>query len=367
MSKISFNSVSKIYDGNIEAVRNISFIINSGELLVLCGPSGCGKSTVLRMLAGLEDISSGEVRIDNRIINHIPPKDRDIAMVFQNYALYPHMSVFDNIAFSLKLRKIPKNEIKLRVEKTAATLGLSELLNRKPKTLSGGQRQRIAMGRAIVRDPLVYLFDEPLSNLDAKMRTELRKEILQMHQNIPITKVYVTHDQIEAMTLGDRICVMNKGQIEQIGTPAEIFNQPSSLFVAQFIGTPPMNIIKGNLQNENDQLYFTSPALSALIPEDKLSLLSSFVGKEVSLGIRPSNLKVCEAHSSQVIKGTVEVTEMLGEETLLHVTSDKMTCIARIPHLNKSYPINSQVYLTPDLTQAHLFDEETGKNLTLTS
>jgi multiple sugar transport system ATP-binding protein len=172
MSKISFNSVSKIYDGNIEAVRNISFIINSGELLVLCGPSGCGKSTVLRMLAGLEDISSGEVRIDNRIINHIPPKDRDIAMVFQNYALYPHMSVFDNIAFSLKLRKIPKNEIKQRVEKTAATLGLSELLNRKPKTLSGGQRQRIAMGRAIVRDPLVYLFDEPLSNLDAKMRTE---------------------------------------------------------------------------------------------------------------------------------------------------------------------------------------------------
>ena len=367
MSQISFNSVSKIYEGNIEAVRNISFIINSGELLVLCGPSGCGKSTVLRMLAGLEDISSGEVRIDDRIINHIPPKDRDIAMVFQNYALYPHMSVFDNIAFSLKLRKIPKNEIKQRVEKTAATLGLSELLKRKPKTLSGGQRQRIAMGRAIVRDPLVYLFDEPLSNLDAKMRTELRKEILQMHQNIPITKVYVTHDQIEAMTLGDRICVMNKGKIEQIGTPAEIFNQPSSLFVAQFIGTPPMNIIKGTLQNEDDQLYFKSPAFSALIPEDKLSLLSSFAGKEVSLGIRPSHLKVCEAHASQVIAGTVEVTEMLGEETLLHVTSDKMTCIARIPHLNNSYPINSQVYLTPDLTQAHIFDGETGKNLTLTS
>ena len=364
MSNVVFNSISKIYNKDIKAVDNIALNIESGELLVLCGPSGCGKSTLLRMLAGLEEISSGEILINDKVVNHIPPKDRDVAMVFQNYALYPHMSVFDNIAFSLKLRRTPKNEIRKRVEKTANTLGLSDLLKRKPKTLSGGQRQRIAMGRAIVRNPSIFLFDEPLSNLDAKMRTELRKEILNIHQSVDSTMIYVTHDQIEALTLGDRICVMNQGKIEQVGTPNEVFNTPSTLFVAQFIGTPPMNIIEGVLFIDAGKLFFKSDLFTCVLTTDQIPNFESLENKKVYCGIRPKDFVIEDQKSSSNIEGVMEVSEMLGEETLIHIKSNSYTVIAKIMNENKKYDINEIIRLSPKPEKIQIFDKESEKNIT---
>ena len=365
MAKISFNSVSKKYGKNITAVSNISFEIKAGELLILCGPSGCGKSTVLRMLAGLEDISSGEVRIDDVVINQVAPKDRDIAMVFQNYAIYPHMTVFDNIAFSLKLRKVSKDEIKNRVERTAGTLGLKHLLDRKPKTLSGGQRQRIAMGRAIVREPAIYLFDEPLSNLDAKMRTELRKEILQIHNEFDATMVYVTHDQIEAMTLGDRICVMNEGVIEQIDPPHQIFDYPKTLFVAQFIGTPPMNTFKGTLLLENNQVLFSSNSVTCSLNEEKTEMLRNHINNEVYLGIRPSHLSIAEDHEINIIEGSLEVSEMLGDEVLIHAKSEDGSFSCKVDPQKVNNLNNNLLRFSFNIDKVHIFDAASGENLTI--
>ena len=364
MTQIIFNKVSKIYHKNIKAVNDVCLNIDSGELLVLCGPSGCGKSTVLRMLAGLEDISHGEIIINNKVINQIPPKDRDVAMVFQNYAIYPHMTVFDNIAFSLKLRKFSKKEIKSKVEKTASMLGLSDYLNRKPKTLSGGQRQRIAMGRAIVRNPSIFLFDEPLSNLDAKMRTELRKEILQIHQNVSSTILYVTHDQIEALTLGDRICVMNNGKIEQIDTPINIFNKPSSLFVAQFIGTPPMNIVKGRLVYENNQIMFVKDSIRCLLSDENESNLTPYINTDVYLGVRALDIKISN-NPEDGISGIIEVSEMLGDELLLYIKIDDYTLIAKINNINRTYKINEEISFNIDSKKIHIFDSENKKNITI--
>ena len=300
MAEVTLTNVWKIYAGNVAAVRDVSFTVRDGEFLVLVGPSGCGKSTTLRMVAGLEEISKGQIAIAGRVINNVPPKDRDIAMVFQNYALYPHMTVRDNMAFGLKLRKFPRAEIAKRVDNAAQILGLEPYLDRLPKALSGGQRQRVAMGRAIVRDPAVFLFDEPLSNLDAKMRVEMRKEILQLHKRLGSTMVYVTHDQIEAMTLGDRICIMNDGIIEQLGTPEDVFYSPVSLFVARFIGTPPMNIIEGVLCKEGGKFVFDAPPLRAPLPAEWNEKIASLEGKPVGLGFRPRAFTVLPAADGDV-------------------------------------------------------------------
>lgn len=365
MSTVSLNNVYKIYDGGYEAVRDFNLNIGHGEFLVLVGPSGCGKSTTLRMVAGLEEISKGEISIGEQVVNEVAQKDRDIAMVFQNYALYPHMSVYDNMAFGLKLRKLPKANIKERVEKAAGILGLDKLLKRKPKALSGGQRQRVAMGRAIVREPSVFLFDEPLSNLDAKMRVGMRKEILQLHRRINTTMVYVTHDQIEAMTLGDRICVMNVGIIEQVGPPTMIFDHPASLFVARFIGTPPMNIFEGRLHSDNGKHLFAGDTIQCPLPVEKTAMLEGREGKEVCLGIRPRALKLATESDEIVFEGKVDVSEMLGEEVLAHIESGGHKYITSI-HPHEAVGLKGDtIRLTPDLTLAHIFDAETGRNLTL--
>ena len=367
MARVDLKGIYKIYDNSYEAVKNFNLEIAHGEFLVLVGPSGCGKSTTLRMIAGLEDLSKGTIQIGDRIVNDIPPKDRDIAMVFQNYALYPHMSVYDNMAFGLKLRRTPKKEIKKRVTIAAEMLGLQDLLDRKPRALSGGQRQRVAMGRAIVREPAVFLFDEPLSNLDAKMRVEMRKEILQLHRRIDTTMIYVTHDQIEAMTLGDRICVMNVGVIEQVGPPTVIFDHPASLFVARFIGTPPMNIFEGQLRSENGSLVFDGNSIQCPLSAEKANMLKGCEGKKVCLGIRPRALKLVKDGTTPdiVFDGCVDISEMLGEEVLVHVTTGEHKYITSINPHEAAALKEGAIRLTPNLALAHIFDAETGRNLTL--
>lgn len=366
MAQVHIEHIYKEYDNGYEAVHDVSLEIKNGELLVLVGPSGCGKSTTLRMIAGLEEVSAGTIRIANVIVNDVPPKDRDIAMVFQNYALYPHMTVFDNMAFGLKLRKVPKSEIIHRVMNAASILKLQDLLKRKPNGLSGGQRQRVAMGRAIVREPAVFLFDEPLSNLDAKMRMEMRKEILQLHRRIATTMIYVTHDQIEAMTLGDRICVMNVGVIEQIGTPAVIYDHPASLFVAKFIGTPPMNLFCGILRFEDEQLLFDGGTIRLPLPPEKAALLDGHAGARVFLGLRPRALTMVRADETPgAITGTLDVSEMLGEEVLLHLKNGPHEFITSV-HPHEAIGMrDDQVSFVPQLQFAHIFDALSGRNLTL--
>lgn len=370
MADVSLTNVYKIYPGDVTAVRDCSVSIADGEFLVLVGPSGCGKSTTLRMVAGLEEISKGEVRIGERVVNDVPPKDRDIAMVFQNYALYPHMSVRENMAFGLKLRKCKKAEIEKRVQAATDILGLNDYLDRRPKALSGGQRQRVAMGRAIVREPAVFLFDEPLSNLDAKMRVEMRREILRLHRRIKTTMLYVTHDQIEAMTLGDRICVMRDGIIEQVGEPTQVFDHPASLFVARFIGTPPMNIFDGRLIEQNGKYLFDGTTFRIPIAPSQYERVSHAVGQPIHLGIRPKALVLQDdpaggqGAADAVITGRIEVAEMLGEEVLVHITSgDHRFTVATDPHLKLA--VEQLVRVAPTMAQAHLFDGNTGKNLTI--
>ena len=290
MAEVILKNVCKIYEGGVKAVNSVSIDIHDKEFMVLVGPSGCGKSTTLRMIAGLEEISDGEIKIGERVVNDVPPKDRDIAMVFQNYALYPHMTVYENLAFGLKLRKFPKAEIDKRVKEAADILGIGDYLDRKPKALSGGQRQRVAVGRAIVRKPAVFLFDEPLSNLDAKMRVQMRAEINKLHTRLGTTMIYVTHDQIEAMTMGDRICVMKDGVIQQIDTPLNIYDKPANTFVAGFIGTPPMNIFKGTLVNEGGKFVFKSGPISVALPADRNIAIESYAGKDILFGIRPEDI-----------------------------------------------------------------------------
>ncbi|MHC4886533.1 MAG: ABC transporter ATP-binding protein [Planctomycetota bacterium] len=370
MAQVTLNEVAKIYPGNVKAVKNINLEVRDHEFMVLVGPSGCGKSTTLRMVAGLEEISEGECQIGDRIINDVPPKDRDIAMVFQNYALYPHMTVRDNMAFGLKLRKFPKAEIAKRVDDAARILGLEEYLDRRPKALSGGQRQRVAMGRAIVREPAVFLFDEPLSNLDAKMRVEMRKEILQLHKRIDTTMLYVTHDQIEAMTLGDRITVMRDGIIEQVGEPEEVFDYPATLFVARFIGTPPMNLFEGTLEKDGDTLRFNGGAgTQAVLPAEMTEKLSDLAGKKVHLGLRPRAfvLKGTEtSHDSSIaFKATVDLTEMLGEEVLVHLVSGEHRFITSINPHHRHLLDGGEVEICPIMERAHIFDGETELNRTM--
>lgn len=313
MSTVILKNLVKRY-GDVTVVQGINLEVNSEEFVVLVGPSGCGKSTTLRMLAGLEEISGGEVSIADRVVNDVAPKDRDVAMVFQNYALYPHLTVADNIAFGLRIRKMPKDEIAKTVADVAEILELTPLLERRPADLSGGQRQRVAMGRAIVRHPKVFLFDEPLSNLDAKLRTQMRAEIKQLHKRLGVTSVYVTHDQIEAMTLADRIVVMSDGKIEQVGTPMDLFNNPINTFVATFIGSPPMNLIEATAEVTNDGCYAKFQGQRCLIP----SLKQLKNGEEVIIGIRPEYIDIVEVEGSTAIDVKIDLVETLGSEALLH-------------------------------------------------
>jgi multiple sugar transport system ATP-binding protein len=315
MAQVILDKINKVYDKKVHVVKDVSLEIKDKEFMVLVGPSGCGKSTTLRMIAGLEEITSGEISIGDRVVNELQPKDRDIAMVFQNYALYPHMSVYQNMAYGLKLRKMPKDQIDAEVHKTAAILGLEEYLDRKPKQLSGGQRQRVALGRAIVRQPQVFLFDEPLSNLDAKLRILMRAEISKLHKRLDTTIIYVTHDQVEAMTMGDRITVLNDGIIQQCDTPLNLYDHPLNLFVAGFIGSPGMNMIKGKISDEK-QLMFDAPGISVLIQEEYKQQLLPYVGKEVILGVRPENIVV---DSKSSIKAKVEVVEPMGNEIIIYL------------------------------------------------
>lgn len=320
MSDVTLTEVSKQYPKGGLAVDRFTLTIHDGEFLVLVGPSGCGKSTTLRMIAGLEEISSGELLIDGKRMNGIPPKDRDIAMVFQNYALYPHMSVYDNMAFGLKLRRLPKKEIAQRVEEAAEALGLTDYLKRLPKQLSGGQRQRVAVGRAIVRKPKVFLFDEPLSNLDAKMRVEMRTELRRLHRKLGATMIYVTHDQIEAMTMGDRIVVMNQGRIQQAAQPLEVYQKPANRFVAGFIGTPPMNMLRGIVHTEADHSHWID--LNG-IRLDLHADLSAYHAQEITVGFRPETLRLTEDGEKPDLIGTVDVVEPMGAETDVHILIGK--------------------------------------------
>jgi multiple sugar transport system ATP-binding protein len=325
MAEIAYDSVSKVYDDGTQAVRDLDLDIGDGELMVLVGPSGCGKTTALRMLAGLEEISDGEIRIGDRIVNDLTPKDRDIAMVFQSYALYPHMSVYDNLAFGLKLRKVPKKEVDERVRRAAKILQIDEFLKRKPRALSGGQRQRVAMGRAIVREPQAYLMDEPLSNLDAKLRVQMRAEIHQLQRRLGVTTIYVTHDQVEAMTMGDRVAVMNAGHLQQVDTPQVLYDQPLNEFVAGFIGSPSINLVESELARSNGSLE-VNLGEHKLTVDDQLarnrSALGAYIGKKIILGIRPEDFEdasiEADAPPDRRVTVTAELTEPLGSEVLVH-------------------------------------------------
>ncbi len=348
MSRILFKEVTKSFARKVVAVDRVSFEVKSGEFFVILGPSGCGKSTLLRLVAGLEEPDSGEIYIDDRLVNNLEPKDRDIAMVFQNYALYPHMSVFENLAFSLRLRHIPKGEIERRVVNAAKVLGIEELLNRKPSELSGGQRQRVAVGRAIVRNPKVFLFDEPLSNLDAKLRVGMRAELIRLHQQLRTTILYVTHDQVEAMTLGERIAIMKDGKILQVDQPRVIYDRPLNKFVAGFIGAPPMNFFTGKILAGNPP-KFVHPAVTIELP---LSIKES---REVILGIRPEHIEVC---LDSGLRGRVEVIEHLGNETVVYLRLDGETVVLRTKPELSPKP-NETVGIKFQLEKIHLFDPET--------
>ena len=347
----------------VVAVQEFNLEIADKEFVVLVGPSGCGKSTTLRMIAGLEEITAGELWIGDKLMNNVEPKDRDIAMVFQNYALYPHMTVYENMAFSLKLKKTPKDVIDRKVREAAEFLDITEYLDRKPKALSGGQRQRVAIGRAIVRDPAVFLMDEPLSNLDAKLRNQMRAEIIKLRQRIDTTFVYVTHDQTEAMTLGDRIVIMRDGFIQQIGTPQEVFDHPANLFVAGFIGTPQMNLFDARLTKNGDKYAVEVGGISVELSEDKQTRLNAknVAPQEVTLGVRPDHMMLCESG----IKGTVDVSELMGPSIHLHVTAEGKDVIVIVPANGDTarFPMGSGVNLTFGGNVAHVFSRETEKNL----
>lgn len=363
MASITLKNIYKIYPGDVTAVKDFSLDIEDKEFVVLVGPSGCGKSTTLRMIAGLEEISKGELLIGERLVNDVPPKDRDIAMVFQNYALYPHMTVFKNMAFGLELRKTPKDEIKRRVNAAAHSLDITHLLDRKPKALSGGQRQRVALGRAMVRNPAVFLLDEPLSNLDAKLRASMRTELIQLHQRLGTTFVYVTHDQTEAMTMGDRIVVMKDGLIQQVDTPQNLYDSPCNLFVAGFMGSPQMNFIKGTLEKDGNTYFFA-------VNEDKLQIaankvndkMAEYVGKPVTMGIRPEDLHdepaFLEANPKSVVDATVDVSELMGSEVYLYLDYKGERLTARVAPDTKSRSGDS-VKMGVDTNKMHLFDPET--------
>lgn len=361
MAKVLLENIGKIFDKNVTAVENVNINIEDKEFMVLVGPSGCGKSTTLRMIAGLEEISSGKIYIGDRLVNDIPPKDRDIAMVFQNYALYPHMTVFQNMAFGLKLRKFPKKEIEKRVQEAADILEIGDLLVRKPKALSGGQRQRVAVGRAIVRKPKVFLFDEPLSNLDAKLRVQMRTEISKLHDRLETTMIYVTHDQMEAMTMGDRIVVMRKGIVHQIDTPLNLYHNPVNKFVAGFIGSPAMNFMEGTIKNSGG-LFFDEGNIQLKIPSDFNKKLSPYVNKKIAFGIRPEDIKNAKftQHVKQPAKAEslLEVVEPMGNEFFLYLTTGTHAFVARVSERDDLI-VGSKFKLAFTMEKAHFFDIET--------
>ena len=363
MAEVKLENLTKIYDGNVMAVRDVNVTINDKEFVVLVGPSGCGKSTVLRMVAGLEEISRGTVSIDGKVVNDIPPKDRDIAMVFQNYALYPHMTAFENLAFGLTMRKYAKADIQQRVNEAAKILGLKDLLDRKPKALSGGQRQRVALGRAIVRQPKAFLFDEPLSNLDANLRVQMRIEISRLHKQLGTTMIYVTHDQIEAMSMGERIVVLKDGVVQQIDTPLDIYNKPVNKFVAGFIGSPTMNFIEGRTAKDREMIFESSTQKLKLPihPKDR-SRLAPYAKKEVTLGIRPEHIAAKPQNgASKTVTVHVEVTEPVGNEIFVYFTFERSSerYVSRIPA--EIHPTAGKTFrLYFDTSKLHFFDKETG-------
>ncbi|MTK13129.1 MAG: sn-glycerol-3-phosphate ABC transporter ATP-binding protein UgpC [Clostridiaceae bacterium] len=362
MANLSLKHIYKIYSGNVEAVKDFNLEIEDKEFIVFVGPSGCGKSTTLRMVAGLEDISKGELYIGDKLINDVEPKDRDIAMVFQNYALYPHMTVYDNMAFGLKLRKVSKNEINKKVKEAARILDIEHLLDRKPKALSGGQRQRVAMGRAIVREPQVFLMDEPLSNLDAKLRVQMRTEISKLHNKLQTTFIYVTHDQTEAMTLGSRIVVMKDGIIQQVDTPQQIYNNPINMFVAGFIGSPQMNFIQCKLEETDGKISINFDEESIILPENNAKIVKDkgYVGKEVVLGIRPENIYegVTSESENMVIEARVELTELMGAETYIYLSKGKSNITAKVSGCSEA-KIGDNLKITLNINKNHIFDKDT--------
>ncbi|MBA4535638.1 sn-glycerol-3-phosphate ABC transporter ATP-binding protein UgpC [Bacillus aquiflavi] len=359
MPELKLHHVYKIYNHDVTAVSDFNLHIKDKEFIVLVGPSGCGKSTTLRMIAGLEEITKGDFYLDGKRVNDVAPKDRDIAMVFQNYALYPHMSVYDNMAFGLKLRKLPKAEIKRRVNDAAKILGLEPYLSRKPKSLSGGQRQRVALGRAIVRDAKVFLMDEPLSNLDAKLRVQMRAEIIKLHQRLQTTTIYVTHDQTEAMTMATRLVVMKDGIIQQIGTPKEVYEKPNNIFVGSFIGSPAMNFFKGKIENS----HFKMGPFSIAVPEEKVKILreQNYDGKELILGIRPEDIHNTETLSNALSDTTmiakIDVAELTGAETILYSDINGQSFVVRTndSHLNQG----DEIHFAFNMNKAHFFNKET--------
>jgi len=369
MASLSLQHVYKKYEGGVVAVSDFNLEIADKEFIILVGPSGCGKSTTLRMIAGLEDISEGQIYIGDRVINDVLPKDRDIAMVFQNYALYPHMTVFDNMAFGLKLRKLPKDDIKRRVNETAKILEIEHLLDRKPKALSGGQRQRVALGRAIVRDPKVFLMDEPLSNLDAKLRVQMRVEITKLHQRLQTTIIYVTHDQTEAMTMGTRIVVMKDGFIQQVDTPTELYEHPVNTFVAGFIGMPPMNFINGMVHVDGSDVYISFENSTVKLPERySIPELKAHDGKEVVFGVRPEaitdDVTYVAEHKTSSFMADVDVVELLGAETYLYLTvNGSLPLTARVDPTTSKSRVGQTVQLAIDTNRVHLFDKETEQSI----
>ncbi|MBD3307475.1 sn-glycerol-3-phosphate ABC transporter ATP-binding protein UgpC [candidate division KSB3 bacterium] len=364
MADVILKDLVKRFPNGFQAVNSINLDIQDKEFIVLVGPSGCGKSTTLRMIAGLEEVTEGTISIGDRVVNDIAPKDRNIAMVFQNYALYPHMDVYTNMAFGLKLRKFPKSEIDERVKRAAEILGITQLLDRKPKQLSGGQRQRVAVGRAIVRDPQVFLFDEPLSNLDAKLRVTMRAELSKLQHQLETTMIYVTHDQVEAMTMGDRIVIMKDGYIQQVGSPLEVYDFPQNEFVAGFIGSPPMNFFRAKVAKDNGNLAVDTGSFKVAIPDDFASSYENYIGKDVTFGIRPEDIadEIPEERRGQweSFNAVVDVIEPLGAEVILELTSGDHTFLARVnPHTDAS--LNKEITVYLDMRKMHLFDPETEK------
>ncbi len=363
MASVTYDHVTKQFD-KVIAVNDLNLNIDDKEFLVFVGPSGCGKTTALRLLAGLEEITQGSIRIDDRVVNDVPPKDRDIAMVFQSYALYPHMTVYDNLAFGLKLRKTPKDEIKRRVNEAAEILGIGELLARKPRQLSGGQRQRVAVGRAIVREPKVFLFDEPLSNLDAKLRIAMRAEITKLHHRLGTTFIYVTHDQMEAMTMASRIAVINKGLLLQLDTPQVLYDKPDNMFVAGFIGAPAMNFFKAKLQKVDGKLVVDAGSFAVPVPDDRMKAFDGYVGKDVIFGIRPEDIKnpafIPPGIHAAPVETKVDVTELMGNEIFLYLVSGQNSIVARVdPRTN--FRVGEMAQVSFNMDKCHLFDPETER------
>ena len=358
MANVVLEKVKKIFLPDVVAVKDFDLQVKDKEFVVLVGPSGCGKSTTLRMIAGLEEITEGKIYIGDKLVNDVPPKDRDIAMVFQNYALYPNMTAFENMAFGLKLRKVPKDEIERRVRQTAKIMEIEDILHRYPREISGGQRQRVAVGRAIVRNPKVFLFDEPLSNLDAKLRVQMRAELIKLHQKLGATMIYVTHDQVEAMTMGDRLVVMKKGEIQQVAEPLTLYEKASNKFVAGFIGSPPMNFIEGRVVKEGEKIYFLNPSLKVSISQKWKEKVVSHINKGVVLGIRPEDIDL-----GGDLEGIVEVVETLGNEILLHVKiGEELVTLRSTPYKGKQR-MGEKIRIKFLPEKIHLFDKETEKSL----